>query len=277
MKKAAVRLQQPIIADGQATEVAPPANRALHDPAASVPAQFPAILVRGLSTGDPRRNDGLNPASDQPDPDGITVISPIRNQSVWPLARAPRPVRACHRNRVEGRFEEPDFRRGYRIQVCSQRSTRDIDHDHPLGALASLRRPDFGAPFFAGAKLPSTKHSFQRSFCWSLSWARKARHRASSTPVVSHCRRRRQHVVGLPYRLGSSLQGAPVHRIQRMPSKQRRASAGGRPLCGERLAVGRWGRIWSHCGSVRWRHAIGSPFVKGAHGADSTSLPQVLK
>src|SRR5262249_26483000 len=45
----------------------------------------------------------------------------------------------------------------------------------------------------------------------------KARRRASNTPLSSHCRRRRQQVVALPYRDGNSLQGAPVQRIQRMP------------------------------------------------------------
>src|SRR5574340_1144355 len=115
MKKAAIGLQQPIIAHGQTPEVSQPANRALHDPAASVPAQFPAILVRGLCTGDPRRNDGLNPSSDQPGPDGIAVIPSIGNQSVWPFPWAPWSVRTCHRDGLKGRFEEPDLRRGRRL------------------------------------------------------------------------------------------------------------------------------------------------------------------
>jgi len=227
-------------------------------------------LMRGLPVIGPSRNNRLNPLSDEQSTGGIAVIGTVSNQPVRPLAGAPWLVRASHRDGVKGRFEEPDLGRGRRLQVCSQRRTHAIDQYHPLCALATLGRSDFGAPFFAEAKLPSTKHSFQRSFWASLSWAKKARHRVSSTPVASHSRRRRQQVLGLPYRLGSSLQGAPVHKIHRMPSKQHRVSAGGRPPLDDRVATGRWGRICSHWASVRWRHAIGSPFVKGAHGGDST-------
>ena len=58
----------------------------------------------------------------------------------------------------EGLAEELDLRRGRRVQVCSQRSTRAIDQYHPLGSLAAFGLADFGAPFLAGAKLPSMKH-----------------------------------------------------------------------------------------------------------------------
>ena len=56
---------------------------------------------------------------------------------------------------------------------------------------------DSGAPLFAGAKLPSPKHSSQRTFSASFKSASKARHGASSVPSSSHCRRRRQQVVEL--------------------------------------------------------------------------------
>lgn len=205
MKEPTIGVHQSIIPDGQPAEIAQPANRAFHDPAAAVPAQPASILVGGPL---------------------VVVIGPAGNQPVRPLPRTSRSVWPCHRNRVERRPEEPALRRGCRVQVCSQRSTRAIDQYHPLCALSPLGRPDFRAPFFAGAKLPSTKHSFQRSFWASFNWAKKARHSASSAPQVSHCRSRRQHVLELPYRRGRSLHGAPVQRIHRIPSKQRRASAG---------------------------------------------------
>ena len=277
MKEPAIGGHQSIIPDSQPAEIAQPANRAFHDPAAAVPAQPASILVGGPLVVDSSRNNGLNPASDQQSPSGIAVIGPVGNQPIRPLPRTSWPVWPCYRDRVERRLEEPDLRRGRRVQVCSQRSTRAIDQYHPLCALSPLGRPDFRAPFFAGAKLPSTKHSFQCSFWASFNWAKKARHSPSSAPQVSHCRSRRQHVLELPCRRGSSLHGAPVQRIHRIPSKQRRASAGGRPPFGRRVAGGRWGRTRSHCASVSWRHAIGSPFVKEAPGGDSTSVPEVVK
>jgi hypothetical protein len=134
--------------------------------------------------------------------------------------------------------------------VCSQRSTRAIDQKHPLGALALLGLADSGAPFFAGAKLPSPKHSSQCTFSASFNSASSTRHSASKVPSSSHCRSRRQHVVGLPYWRGKTFHGAPVHRIHRMPSKHLRGSAAGRPPRGFRLRRGRCGAICAHCASL---------------------------
>jgi len=277
MKEPALGVHQAIIPDGQSPEVPQPANRALHDPATAVPAQPASILVGSPLVVGPSRNNRLNPAPDEQSPGGMAVIRAVGNQSVRPLPGASRSVGACHRDRIERGFEEPDLRRGRRVHVCSQRSTRAIDQYHPRCALTPLGRADCGAPFFAGAKLPSMKHSFPRSFWWSLSWASNARHNARSTPLASHCRSRRHQVLGLPYRGGSSLHGAPVQRIHRIPSKHRRASATGRPPRGRYFAGGRCGRIWSHWASVRWRQAMQPPFGKGEHGADSIIKCQVLK
>jgi hypothetical protein len=160
--------------------------------------------------------------------------------------------------------------------VCSQRSTRAIDQKHPLRTFPSLRLPDLEPPFFAGAKLPSAKHSSQRSFSRSFKSARKARHRLSSVPSSSQVKRRRQQVVGLPYLPGSSLQGAPVHRIQRMPSKHFRSSARGRPPRGLGGWAGRCSLRHAHCTSVSLRHAIGN-LQKTGHGAHPTPSNQVLE
>jgi hypothetical protein len=73
----------------------------------------------------------------------------------------------------------------------------------------------------------------------SWSWTRNARHNFRSTPLSSHSLSRRQQVLGLPYRRGSSLHGAPVQRIQRMPSKQRRLLTRGRPPLGRGFGGGR--------------------------------------
>jgi hypothetical protein len=58
--------------------------------------------------------------------------------------------------------------------VVSQRNTFAVDHHHPLCALAPLGPADAFAPFFAGAKLPSTNASDQYSCPFSSSSARNA-------------------------------------------------------------------------------------------------------
>src|SRR5215510_13993942 len=247
MKEAAVGREQAVIAHGKAAEVAEPREGTFNDPAPPIASQAAAVLVGGLRVVRPRRNDGLNVPPLQETANGVVVVPAVADQALG------LPADRLTRERL---LEERDLRRGRRVQVCSQRSTRAIDQYHPLGPLAALGFADFGAPFLAGAKLPSMKHSSQRIFWRSLSWLRKARHSVRSTPLSSHCRSRRQHVVELPYRDGSSLQGAPVHRIQRMPSKQRRGSARGRPPRRWRFSRGSCGRIRSHCASVRARHSM---------------------
>jgi hypothetical protein len=251
MKEATIGGQQPVIAHRQPAEVAEPPDRALDDPAASIAPQTPPVLVGGLPVVAAGGNDGLNAPALEEAAGRIAVVAAVGDQ--------PRglPPDGLTRERC---FQARDLRRGRRVQVCSQRSTRAIDPYHPLRALAALGGADLGAPFLAGAKLPSTKHSFQRICCRSLSSLRKARQRPRRTPLSSHWRRRRQPVVGLPYRGGSSLHGAPVQSTQRMPSTQRRGSARGRPPRGWRFSRGRCGRIRSHCASVSARHAMPSRY-----------------
>src|SRR5262249_32732395 len=183
MKEAAVRGKQPVIAHREPTEVAEPFDRAFDDPAPPLAAQTPPILLGGLGVVRARGNDRLDAARLEKAPHGVAVVAAVGDQ---PLG--------CPADRLtrERLLEERDLRRGRRVRVCSQRTTRAIDQYHPLRSLAALGFADFGAPLFAGAQLPSTKHSFQRSFCRSLSSLRKARQRAKSTLLSSHCRSRRQ-------------------------------------------------------------------------------------
>jgi hypothetical protein len=68
-----------------------------------------------------------------------------------------------------------------------------------------------------------------------LSWARKARQSSSRTPVSSHSLSRRQQVLGLPYRRGSSLQGAPVDALKTLPILHPRPAALGMGLSGRKM------------------------------------------
>jgi hypothetical protein len=256
MKETRIGRDQAFIPHDQVAEMAEPRERALDDPPAPIAPQFPAILMRGVLVVAASRDNRLNPSTGQSSPQGIAVIPPIGDQPLGPLARPPRLPGPPDGDRVERRFEEGNLRWGSRLQVCSQRSTRAIDQNHPLCALAPLSLPDLGPPFLAGMKEPSAKHSSQRSFSWSLSWAKNARQSFKSTLVSSHCFSRRQHVLGLPYLRGNSLHWAPVQRIHRMPSRQRRSATRGRPPRGDNLGWGRWTRMASHCSRVRPRHAM---------------------
>jgi hypothetical protein len=61
------------------------------------------------------------------------------------------------------------------VKVVSQRKTPAVDHHHPLRALAPLGLADRGAPFLAGAKLPSINDSLHL-ICWrSFNSPRKER------------------------------------------------------------------------------------------------------
>jgi hypothetical protein len=259
MKEACIGGDQTFIAHDQPAKMSQPGERPLDDPPPPVPPQLPSILMGRTLVVPPRWNDGLNAPTGQPGTQRVAVIPAVGNQPLGPLPGTSGLPWPADRDRLKGRLEERDFRRGCRLQVCSQRSTRAIDQNHPLRPLAAFRLADLGPPFLAGMKLPSAKHSSQRNFCSSLSWARKARHSSSSRPVSSHCLSRRQQVLGLPYRRGSSLHCAPVQRIQRMPSKQRRSSMRGRPPREEVFGGGRWTRIASHCAFVSRRHAMCCP------------------
>jgi hypothetical protein len=109
-------------------------------------------------------------------------------------------------------------------------------------------------------KVASTKASSQsRIPSWSSSDG-KVRHVSSRTPVSYQSLRRRRQVEGWGYWSGRSFHLAPVLRIQRIPSKQARSSAGGRPPLGLGPRSGMNCLIFSHCSSV----SIGSRTLTGS-------------
>jgi hypothetical protein len=103
----------------------------------------------------------------------------------------------------------------------------------------------------AGAKLPSKKVSSHFSRPLASSEPSRARHASSQTPCSSHCFNRRQQVAGEGYRSGKNLHAAPVWSTHKMPSKQSRLAAQGRPRLSLRsFGSGSRGSIFSHCASV---------------------------
>lgn len=261
MKKRSEVFDGTLITNDQATEVLNPGVGPLHDPAVLVAPQPAAVLMGGPPVVATSRDDRFDAAIGQTFPDRVAVIPLVAHQTVRTLAGAASPVGAGHTNRVQNGREEFRLRRGRRVHVKSERSTLAINQYHKLRSLPALCFAHFEPPFLAEAKVPSTKHSFQRIWSRSCSWARKARQTFSRVPSRAHFCNRRWTVLEGPYRRGNSLQGAPVQRIQRIPSKQGRSSSGGRPPLRSFLRQGffRSGNCswtFSHCRSVSFFQAM---------------------
>ena len=131
----------------------------------------------------------------------------------------------------------------------SQRKTLAVCHHHKLRALATLGFADLSAPFLAGTKLPSMKHSAHWICPFSSSSRIKARQSFNHTPCSSHILSRLQQVLGQGYFSGRSFHRAPLRKIHKIPSSTRGLLFQGRPL---RFSFGNNGSISSHCLSVRY-------------------------
>src|SRR5215204_5977264 len=246
-----------LIARNEAAEVLQPRVRALDNPPPLVTPQFPPVLVRRLPVVPALRDDRLDLALDQQRPRRVAVVAAVGDEPlrlVRPASLLPAPP--LHFDAVERPFKEFDLRRGSRLHEYSERSTLAIRQNHKLRPLAAFGLAHTVAPFFAVTNMPSTKHSFQRILRESLSWSRNARHKFRSAPLSAHAERRRWTADFEPYLGGNSLHGAPVHRIQRMPSKHWRSLNGGRPPHRLRLRLGSCTSMSFHCLSVTARQAI---------------------
>src|SRR6266576_835751 len=253
MKKSFIDRDQAVVANDQSTEVAEPGQGAFHFPPALIAAQRSAILRARLASIPAMRGDQFDASRRQSLAQRIAVIGAIRNHPLRFLACSPTATSPGHVNRSQRLFREPDFVRGGRVKLHSQRNTLAVDHHHPLRALAPLGFSDFRAPFFAGAKLPSRNDSLQFSCSRWFSSAKNARQMVSQTPCSSQSRSLRQHVAGEGNSSGRSCQRAPLRRIHRIPSRTLRSFARGRPPCRDLRIFGSQGRIFSHWASVNRR------------------------
>lgn len=239
-----------LIPNHQPPKLSEPSKGALNDVTMRVAPQLAPILMGGPRIVRAGWNDRLNASLCQRLAKFVAVVAFVGNQSFGMLSRSAGAMLLRDGNRIQGGFKQLHLRRRRRVQVCSQRSTRAIDHHHPLCSLPAFGLADLSAPFFAGAKLPSAKHSSQSSLSASFSSANNARHMFRNTPPASHSFKRRQHVLALPYSFGSAAQGDPVQAIHRMPSKHFRSSAAGRPPWGRSGRAGTCFRILAHCSSL---------------------------
>jgi hypothetical protein len=243
-----IQLEPVLVAHGEASEAEQPADRPLDDPAPPVAPQLASVLKAILPIA-PMRHDEVNAAVTEALPQGTAIVAAVGDQARGLLLRVARAL-ARDRHLGERGLGEVDLRPVGSRKVHSERNTRAVDQYHELGALTLACEADAGAPFFAGAKVASRNASLQSSWPRPSSSLRNARHSVSHTSWRCHSASRRQHVAGLGYRAGRSPHRTPVRNTQRMPSRQPRSSARGRPPFGYRLGFGNSGAMRAHCASV---------------------------
>ena len=238
-----------LMPDQQASELTKPCVGSLHDPTANIAPQFTSILVAPFLVVLPVGRNQFNPSLLQALTQRVGVVAAVGDHALRLLPRTAFP--AWDPDFGECGFRKRNFTGGGTFQPNSQRKTLTVDQYHPLRPLAPLGFTDREAPFFAGAKLPSKKVSSHFSRPSSSSAPSSVRHAFSQTPSSSHCLSRRQQVEGEGNSSGTNRHAAPVCRIHRMPSKQPRFDAQGRPrLSRRRLGRGSMGSTNSHCSSV---------------------------
>ena len=232
----------------QSAELTEPCVGALDDPAALVASEFPAVfMLSGLAVL-AIRNDEVDASLPESISERIGVVGTVGDYAFRLLPRpafGPGDVDLGERG-----FRKRNFSRRGTFEPNSQRMTASVDQYHPLRALAALGFTDRGAPFFAGAKLPSRNVSSHCSSPSPSSAPSNARHASSHTSCSSHRFKRRQQVAGDGYLSGKNLHAAPVCNTHRMPSRQARFDTHGRPrLSLRRFGSGSSGSINSHCAS----------------------------
>jgi hypothetical protein len=237
------------MANEESAELTKPGVGSFDDPASFVTPELSAVLVPAVFTVLAVRNDKVDAAFLQPLAQRIGVVGAVGDHPLRLLSRPAFGARDFDFG--ERGFRKRNFSRRGTFQPNSQRKTTTVDQYHPLRALAALGFTDCGAPFLAGAKLPSRNVSSHFSRPSPSSAPSSARHASSHTFCSSHCFNRRQQVAGEGYLSGKNLHAAPVCSTHKMPSRQARLEAHGRPrLSLRRFGSGSRGSISSHCLSL---------------------------
>ena len=238
-----------LVKNQQSAKLPEPCIGSFHNPSALVAAELAAIFIAPQFVVLPIRRNQFEPSFLEALAERVGVVAAIGYDALWLLSRtAARPGDADFGNCG---FRKLNFTRGGTFQPNSHRKTFTVDQYHPLRPLATLGFADCGAPFLAGAKLPSRKVSSHLSRPRSSSVPSSVRHALSQTPCSCHRCNRRQQVEGDGNSSGRNRHAAPVCKTQSMPSKQARFAAGGRPrLSRRRFALGSKGSINFHCSSA---------------------------
>jgi hypothetical protein len=237
------------MSDQQPAELTEPCVGAFDDPATLVSAQLAAIFVLPQLVVGPVGRDQLDAARREPLAQRVGVVGAVRDHALGFLPRTA--FGAGDFDFGERGFRKRNFSRRGTFQPNSQWKTLAVDQYHPLRSLAPLGFADCGAPFFAGAKLPSRNVSSHCSRPSPSSAPSSARQASSHTSCSSHRFNRRQQVAGEGYLSGRKRHADPVQSTHKIPSRQSRLEAHGRPrLSLRRFGSGSSGSINCHCASV---------------------------
>jgi hypothetical protein len=125
-----------------------------------------------------------------------------------------------------------------------------IGDGHDFRALAAPGGTDGEAPFFAPAKVASTKASSECNWPRRCSSAASRRSTSSSLPSRTHCWKRRWQVWYGGYFEGNSRHCAPVPSTHSTPFSTARVSCQGRPRPSRRRFGSKIGSSSFHCASL---------------------------
>jgi len=224
-------------------EIVEPGEEAFNLPASSIsPERSPILRIRLFPPALVRRNH-LDAQAGQPLIQWVAVIGLVADEPFGQPEEKTAP---------EGGLDQFHFMRRSTFHVSGDRKTRSVCNGHDFCAFAPLRFAHSGAPFFAGAKVPSIKASRMSIPPRSRRSSAKARRISSRAQARTHAWNQRWHVWYDGYLSGRSFQGAPVLKIHRMPLSTSRGSRGGRPRPpGRCLGDGINDSSRFHCSSVR--------------------------
>lgn len=243
------------VACQQAAFILQPADSSLDLPATAIASQLATILPRRFPASFPMRSHKLGPAHFQCISQPVRISSFVIQQITDPLL--------CHPD-VDQCFNRIDLSILRGSREAGNRNAFGLCQQHDLGAFSLLGLANLKTPFFAGEKVPSPIACDQcRSPRRSIFRIRRCQ-ASTINPASVHSLCRRQHVEGEGYRSGRSSQRPPFLSIQKMPSRQARASIRGRPPLGEGSGFSNRSLIRFHCASeMKGFGAVLDPVVFG--------------
>jgi len=243
----------PFIPDPEATKLMQPRIRSFHDPAIDTP----SAPMFGVPLGE----DGFHAPRDQGFAVTSGMIGPVALDALRTPARSP----SLARNRRNGIHQGKQLGHVMAIRAGNgrgQRNTVRIGEDVMLRSVfaairrvrASLRPPKHVLSLEGTARtLELSTTARDQSICFaSWRWLRNTCKMSCHTPASCQSRSRRQQVIPHPQPIswGTSSQGMPVFKTNRIPVSALRFGTGGRPPWGRGGGGGRHGSMTAQSSSV---------------------------
>ena len=237
------------MANKQPAKLSKPGVGAFDYPAALVAPELSAVLVFSLLVVVTVRDDEVDASLLKPLAQRIGVVGSVGDHAVGLLSRPA--FWSWDFDFGERGFRKRNFSWRGTFKPNSQRKTATVDQYHPLRPLAGAwfsrrRRPLFGR---GKAAVQESVFPVKQALADQRTHHRLPRgepHALLFPPLQPSPASRRQRILS-----GKNLHAAPVCNTHRMPSKQARLEAQGRPrLSLRRFGAGSSGAINSHCASL---------------------------